>query len=142
MEDSHEGVQDGGLEELRPGHRQNVPDQHLLQVLGLLGRLGHQEDRHGGRDDIDDADDRFLRNARLAMDPRDGEDRRAQEGEPEREEVRPVGVQVVPRQVGHGRPERGDLGQRQVDENDAALDDVHPEIGVDSGQDQAGDESR
>ena len=40
------------------------------------------------------------------------------------------------------RAERRDLRQREVDEDDAALDDVHAEIGVDAGQDQAGDEGR
>ena len=40
------------------------------------------------------------------------------------------------------RAERGDLRERQVDEDDAALDDVHAEVGVDAGEDQAGDEGR
>ena len=76
------------------------------------------------------------------MDPRDGEDRRAQESEPEREEVGRGGVQVVTGQISHGRPKRRDLRERQVDENDAPLDNVHTEVGVDPGQDQARDESR
>jgi hypothetical protein len=37
----------------------------------------------------------------------------------------------------HGRPQRRDLGEREVDEDHAPLDDVHAEIGVDAGQDQA-----
>ena len=40
------------------------------------------------------------------------------------------------------RAERGDLREREVDEDDAALDDVHAEVGVDAGQDQARDERR
>ena len=40
------------------------------------------------------------------------------------------------------RAERRDLRQREVDEDDAALDDVDAEVGVDAGQDQAGDERR
>ena len=40
------------------------------------------------------------------------------------------------------RAERRNLRQREVDEDDAALDDVHAEIGVDAGEDQAGDERR
>ena len=41
-----------------------------------------------------------------------------------------------------GRAERGDLREREVDEDDPALDDVHAEVGVDAGQDQARDERR
>ncbi len=41
-----------------------------------------------------------------------------------------------------GRAERRDLRERQVDEDDAALDDVDAEVGVDAGQDQARDERR
>ena len=41
-----------------------------------------------------------------------------------------------------GGAERRDLRERQVDEDDAALDDVHAEIGVDPGQDEAGGERR
>jgi hypothetical protein len=40
------------------------------------------------------------------------------------------------------RAERGDLREREVHEDDAALDDVDAEIGVDAGQDQARDERR
>ena len=38
------------------------------------------------------------------------------------------------------RAQRRDLRQREVDEDDAALDDVHAEVGVDAGEDEAGDE--
>ena len=40
------------------------------------------------------------------------------------------------------RAERGDLRQREIDEDHAALDDVDAEIGVNAGQDQAGGEGR
>ena len=42
----------------------------------------------------------------------------------------------------HRRAERRDLRQRQVDEDHAALDDVHAEVGVDAGEDQAGGKRR
>ena len=41
-----------------------------------------------------------------------------------------------------GRAERGDLREREVDEDDPPLDDVDAQIGVDAGEDQAGDERR
>ena len=41
-----------------------------------------------------------------------------------------------------GGAERRDLGERQIDEDDAALDHVHAEVGVDAREDQAGSERR
>ena len=41
-----------------------------------------------------------------------------------------------------GGAERRDLREREVDEDDPALDDVHAQVGVDARQDQAGDERR
>jgi hypothetical protein len=39
-------------------------------------------------------------------------------------------------------PSDANLGERQVDENDAALDDVQTEIGVDTRDDEAGGNRR
>ena len=57
--------------------------------------------------------------------------------------VDPGPVRVLPREGEQDRDrgaERGDLRERQVDEDDAALHDVDAEVGVDAGQDQAGHE--
>jgi hypothetical protein len=43
-------------------------------------------------------------------------------------------------QQGQGEAERGDLGERQVDEDHAAGEHVQAEIGVDPREDQAGQE--
>ena len=51
-------------------------------------------------------------------------------------------MQVVAEQVGDGRTEGGDLGEREVDEDHPALDHVHAQVGVDAGQDQARHEGR
>ena len=40
------------------------------------------------------------------------------------------------------RAQRRDLRQREVHEDDAALDHVHAEVGVDAGEDEAGHERR
>ena len=64
----------------------------------------------------------------------------AEEREAERIDVRHARVQVVAREVGHRRAESRDLGKRQVHEDDAPLDDVDTEIGVNPGQDEARDE--
>ena len=47
-------------------------------------------------------------------------------------------VEVVAGEQRDGRAERGDLREREVDEDDPALDHVHAEVGVDAGQDEAG----
>ena len=47
-------------------------------------------------------------------------------------------MHVVAGQQRHRRSERGDLRERKVDEDDAALHDVHAEVGMDAGQHEAG----
>ena len=54
----------------------------------------------------------------------------------------PRTVRLDAEQHGDGRAQGRDLGQREVDEDHAALDHVHAQVGVDSGQDQARDEWR
>src|SRR6185295_17632574 len=78
-----------------------------------------------------------LRDARLPVDAREGEDGGRQEGEAEREEVGRPGVEIVAGEVGDGRPQGGDLGQREVDEDHPALDHVNAEISMDAGEDEA-----
>ncbi len=64
VEDSDCAVQKRGLPDFGPRHREDVADQHVLQVLALRGRLAHRQDRRRRRHGVADADDRFLRNAR------------------------------------------------------------------------------
>ena len=79
-------------------------------------------------DDVDDPDDRLLGDAGV-VEPCPGEQRGAQQGEDHREDVR---KRIVPgmraQRDRDADSERGDLGERQVDEDDAALDDVQPEV--------------
>jgi hypothetical protein len=42
----------------------------------------------------------------------------------------------------NGGPERGNLGEGEGDENNAALDDMNAEIGVNPGEDEARDKGR
>ena len=54
-----------------------------------------------------------------------------------------MGIAARERQQQRDRgAERGDLREREVDEDDAPLHDVDAEIGVDAGEDQAGGEGR
>ena len=66
----------------------------------------------------------------------------ADEGEAEREQIRHAGVEIEAGEVGDGRAQGGDLRQREIHEDDAALDHVNTEVGVDAGEDQAGHEGR
>ena len=88
------------------------------------------------------ADHRLLRDARAAVHAREREHHRADESEAERKQVGHAGVQVVTSEVSGGRAQRRDLRQRQIDEDDAALDHVHAQIGVNPGQDETGDKGR
>ena len=73
------------------------------------------------------------------------EHRRADEREAEAEPVDAGGVRIAAgerQQHRDRRAERRDLREREVDEDDAALDDVHAEVGVDAGENQAGGKRR
>ena len=112
MEDADQGVERGGTRELGPGDREDVADEHLLQVLGLARRLRHHEDGAGRGHGVGDSDDRLLGDARLPVDAGEGEDRGAEHREGEREDVGGGGVEVVAGQVAHRPAERGDLRER------------------------------
>ncbi len=98
-------------------------------MLGPLRREAGQEDHRRRRHDVGDPDDRLLGNRRV-LHAREGEDERPDEGEAQREDVaghRPV---TGSEQKGHRAPQRRDLRQREVHEDDLPLDDVQTEVGV------------
>ena len=80
MEQADGAVQRGRLADLEPGDGQDVAHQHLLQVLGLLRRFAHRENRRRASHRVADADDGLLRNPRLVA-ADGGEHGRADEGE-------------------------------------------------------------
>ena len=47
VEQADDAVEDGGLDHVVPGDRQDVAHQHVLQVLGLAGGLAHGQDGAG-----------------------------------------------------------------------------------------------
>jgi hypothetical protein len=142
VEHTHDRVEHGRFSHRAPGDGEDVADQHVLEVLGAFRSLAHRQDRRGRRDGVDDADDGLLRDARVrrVMRARQREDRRPRDREPQRPEVGHRIVQVVSGQVGHRGAERGDLREREVDEDDPPLHDVQAEVGVNAGQDQTGHE--
>jgi hypothetical protein len=110
-------------------------------MLGPVRRAIHEEHGRRGRHGVDDPDHRLLRDAALSA-PGQGQDAGAQQG---RAETGRVGHERLDRQVQEerdGRPERGDLGERDVDEDDLARDHVDAKVGVDARQDQAHQERR
>ena len=144
VEDADRGVQGRGLANLGPRDRNDVAHQHVLQVLGFRGGLAHRKDCRGRGNGIRNADNGFLRNpGALAADHR--EDRCADEGEQQAHPVhrRRVWVAAGERQQnGNRRPERCNLREGEVDEDNPTFNDVHAQIGMDPGQDQTGDKRR
>ena len=51
-------------------------------------------------------------------------------------------MRIVALPHGDGGAERGDLREREVDEDDPSLDDVQAQVGVDARDDQAGGNRR
>ena len=100
-------------------------------MLGALRRAVDQQDRGRRRDDVNDADQRFLRQARCP-----GAREREQHGREQREGERvAVGGGALRRMAEHegrGRAERGDLRQREIDEDDVARQHLDAEPGVDA----------
>ena len=144
VEETDAAVEHRRLPDVVPRDRQDVPHQHVVQMLGLRRGLAHRENRRRRGHGVADADDGFLRNPRpLAANRR--EDGRADEREREADPVHDRRMRVAAgerHQHRDGRAERGNLRQRQVHEDDAALDDVHAQIGMNAGENQARDERR
>ncbi len=128
MEHAEGGEEGEGQEDLGFRDEQDVPHQEALDVL-VPGR-GAAEHHHRGRrgHDVDDPDEGFLRHAHVA-EPGEGEEGRADEREEERHQVGDLLVGRVHAEQDRDRdPERRDLGQGEVHEDDPALDDVQPEV--------------
>ena len=130
-----------GHPDFGPLHRQDVADQHVSEVLRLSRGLAHRQN-HGSRGHgVRDADDGFLRDVRLvALDHR--EDERADEREGQAHPVDRGFVRIVALPDGDRRAQRRDLREREVHEDDAALDDVQAQVGVDARDDERGGDRR
>src|SRR6266851_4295266 len=136
VKEADTAVQQSGLDHLGPGDGENVADEHVLEMLGFAGGFAHQEDGHCGGDGVSDADEGFLGNVAAAR-ARKSENGGAEKRKAEADPVSAAAVRVHPRDNGDDGAERGDLRERKVHENNAALNDVHTEIRMDAGEDQA-----
>ena len=107
----------------------------------LVPLRGPIHDEHGrrSRHRVDDTDEGLLRNT-SAMCPAHGEEPGARQREDERVPVRRVALDRVAREEGDGDPEGRRLGERQVHEDDATREHVEPEVDVDRGEHEAGEE--
>jgi hypothetical protein len=104
-------------------------------MFDALRRTVDEEDRNGGGDDIDHADQRFPRNA-AGPSPGEGQQHRCEQRERQRISI---SGGVLSRMTEHEcdrRADGGDLRERQVNEDDFAGEDLDAEIGVDT--DEAG----
>ena len=136
MEEADDGVEARDLEHLAPAHAQNAADEHSAQMLGPVRRPVGEQHGAGRRDRVDDADHRLLGDVALST-PGEGQDEGAEDGEPEPAGIGFPGLQVEAEEEGGGGAQGGDLGQRDVDEDDFSGDDMKPEVGVDAGQHEA-----
>ena len=142
-EDEMHGAQDDkqaeGLHHVGRRHDQEFADQGALEFLVAAGALAQDQDGSRRRDDIDDADERLLGDALVAA-ACEGQHDCPHEGKPEGEGIALPVMHIVAGEQGDAGAEGGSLGQREVHENDAALDNVQPEINQQPGEDQAGDQ--
>ena len=110
-------------------------------MLGALRRPVDQQDRGRRGDHVDHADQRLLRHAR-APGAREGEQHGGEQCEGERIAVGREILRRVAEHEGDRRAERGDLRERQIDEDDFARQHLDAEIGVDADETDRHEERR
>ena len=110
---------------------ENISGQDLLEMFGALRRAIDQQNRRRRRDHVDHSDQRLLRHAR-APGPRERQQHGRKQGECERISIGRQALRRMAEHEGHGRAERRDLRQRQIDEDDFAGEHLNAEIGVDA----------
>ena len=138
VEDADGAVEKSRLANFGPGDRQDVAYEHVLEVLGLAGGFAHEKNGGGGSDGISDADESFLGNVASAR-ASESEYSGAKEREREADPVGSAAVRVHADDDGDRGAERGDLCESKIHKNDAALDHVHAQIGVDPREDETRD---
>lgn len=131
-------TRDGQLRHDHGRDERDAPGDQLLERLGPEGKpVGEHQPACAGCD-VDDADQGLVWDALVAR-SRDREDHRADRCECER--VQRDGERVALVVVAHeDRPhhaEGRDLGEREVDEDDLALDDMHAEVDQHAGHGEA-----
>src|SRR5262249_54973874 len=95
----------------------------------------------GGSNGVRNSDESFLRDMAPRA-ARKGEDGRAKEREAEADPIRPTAMRVHAGNNCDGGSEGRNLGKRKVHKDNAALNDVHAQVGVNPREDEACDKRR
>ena len=123
-----------------PGCKQDLAGKHMAQRLAAMGIVGKSQQGHGGGNDEAAPDHRFLLVRRLALDPAE-EQRDGDAGRESRPLLHNPGGFLQPEvEQDDGKPD--DLGGRQVDKHDPALEDLDSQRRVRRRDDQPDDKAR
>ena|SRR5438045_4544707 len=106
-------------------------------MFGFAGSLAHGQDGGCGGYSVSDANKGFLRNVASAG-ACEGKNSGSNKGERQAEPVCPASVRVHANQDRDGCSEGSNLRECQIDKDDSTFYDMYAKIGMDSGQDQAG----
>src|SRR4030095_6970536 len=117
--------------------QQNSPHQHLFDFFVPFRRAAEQEHGCCRCHHVGNADNCFLRNLTGAFSG-ERENRTAKNGEPECDAESGPAVKVESKKQGYANPERRHLRHGDIDENDAALDDMEPQVNESPRQKNAG----
>ena len=139
MQQADRRIENRDLHDLGPLDGEQAADEHRADVLDAVRRAVGEEHGGCGRDRVHDTDHRFLRHVPLARAGK-REDERAHDGGREPERVRLPGVELEAEEERRGGAQRGDLRERDVDEDDLAREHVHAQVRVDPREHQTHEE--
>jgi hypothetical protein len=128
------GVDKKYFYDFRGRDQQDISHQRLTDVLISFAGTAKDHDEQRGRDRVNDPDHGLLGDP-LFFETSQRKDGRPDNGKTQGQSVRRQAVHIM---AGHQRQTSSqdrDLGQRQVNENDLALDDMKPQIRMDPGED-------
>jgi hypothetical protein len=139
VQDPDHGVEHGQPRHVPGPDREQLADQDVTDVLGAVRGVVEDQDagRRGHR--VDDADDRLLRHAPVLA-AREREHGGADDRETDGQRVGHGFAGLAAEQRGDRGAEYRHLGQREIDEDDLALDHVQTEVDVNPGDTQQGQE--
>ncbi len=120
-------------------HGEDRADQKLLDVLRSLRRAVERQHAERGGHRVNDADDRLLLQ-RFLVRPHERKEHRSADRKGERVPVAGLALHRMAGEDRRGQAEGRDLREREIDEDHAASEDMQAEIGVDAGEDDAGNE--
>ena len=121
--------------------RKDVARKDLLEMFGALRRAINQQDRCGCSDNVNHADECFLRNARCPL-ARECEQQSGKQRECKRIAIGRSALRGMAKHERHRCTERRDLRQREIDKDDAAPENLDAEIDMDTNEAHGHQKSR